>query len=145
MQERKHEERGGVQEIDPAVSDEQCTVCGTTEQIRVHYIDGIEANTEAENCVPMCEVCHQRICTDSRDSETWMQYDVAVPDAIGGAADREFIRLVCECNQTFGWRPDKHRHYLPLVVVDGVSGVEAMDADAFFKRLDELGLLSSRK
>ncbi|WP_224268015.1 hypothetical protein [Haloprofundus salinisoli] len=70
-----------------------------------------------------------------------MQYDVAVPDAVAGAVDREFIRLVCECNQLFGWRPDKHQHYLPLVVVDGVSGVESMDADAFFERLDELGLL----
>ncbi|QCJ45871.1 HNH endonuclease signature motif containing protein [Haloprofundus sp. MHR1] len=141
MQERKHEGRENIGEFDPAVSGEQCTVCGTTEQIRIHHIDGVEANTEAENCVPMCEVCHQRIHADSRDSETWMQYDVAVPDDVAASVDREFVRLVCECNQVLGWRPDKHRHYLPLVVVDGVSGVEKLDAATFYERLDERGLL----
>ncbi|KTG09026.1 hypothetical protein AUR64_14585 [Haloprofundus marisrubri] len=115
-------------------------MCGADDELRVHHLDGRRENTEAENLVWMCRDCDQNVNTESEESTTWNNHAVVLPDEISAKIDREFIRLVCVCRRDLGWRPDKTRHYYPLVAVDGVFAVGRMTAEAFEERLVELGL-----
>jgi hypothetical protein len=38
-----------------------CWVCGTSEGLEVHHIDGDRSNNELENLTPLCESCHKLV------------------------------------------------------------------------------------
>ncbi|WP_224267999.1 HNH endonuclease signature motif containing protein [Haloprofundus salinisoli] len=122
------------------VGDERCTVCGADDGLRVHHIDGSRENTRAENLVWMCGACRRRVGDDSTRDDARNDHEFLLPEELTSMVDREFVRLVCECRRDRGWRPDRARHYDPLVVADGVFAVGRMDAEAFEERLSELEL-----
>ncbi|WP_224333779.1 HNH endonuclease signature motif containing protein [Haloprofundus halobius] len=140
MQGGDGETRAGIEAGGIEGDDERCTVCGATDRLRVHHIDGSRQNTRAENLVRMCTDCHRNVDTESNGTETWHDHDVALPDEMSRVVGREFVRLVCECRRDLGWRPDRTRHYYPLVVADGIFAATRMDAKSFESRLVELGL-----
>ena len=119
---------------------QRCTVCGTEDELRVHHLDGRRENTQTENLVWMCRDCDKNVNTESEESATWNDHNVGLPDEISAKIEREFVRLVCVCRRDLGWRPDKTRHYYPLVAVDGVFAIARMSAETFEERLVALGL-----
>jgi predicted restriction endonuclease len=40
---------------------EECHVCGVSECIEVHHLDGDRSNNDIENLVPLCETHHQAV------------------------------------------------------------------------------------
>ncbi len=43
-----------------------CVVCGRTEELHIHHIDGDNTNDRPENLVTLCEHCHARVHTELR-------------------------------------------------------------------------------
>lgn len=41
--------------------DEECEVCGATENIHIHHIDGDDENNDIENLIPLCGSCHRKV------------------------------------------------------------------------------------
>lgn len=42
---------------------EECKICGVTERIEVHHIDGDHGNNSVDNLLPVCRDCHNSIHT----------------------------------------------------------------------------------
>jgi len=42
---------------------EYCHVCESTNDIRVHHIDGDRENNEIANLIPLCRTCHAKVHT----------------------------------------------------------------------------------
>lgn len=40
---------------------EKCQVCGASDEIEVHHVDGDRSNNDLENLVPLCENHHQAV------------------------------------------------------------------------------------
>jgi len=53
--------------------DEECQVCGDTENVHVHHRDGNRVNNEIENLIPLCHSCHKNVHHGNRESELMSQ------------------------------------------------------------------------
>jgi len=47
----------------------ECVVCGTTENLIAHHVDGDRTNNDSENLRPMCRGCHRSVHHGA--DETW--------------------------------------------------------------------------
>lgn len=52
---------------------EECEICGTTEEIVVHHVDGDRENNAIDNLVPVCKSCHGKIHTGAEGYEEWFE------------------------------------------------------------------------
>lgn len=52
---------------------EECEICGTTEDIIVHHVDGDRENNDIDNLVPVCKSCHGKIHTGADGYEEWFE------------------------------------------------------------------------
>jgi uncharacterized protein YlaI len=52
---------------------EQCTNCGSTENIEVHHIDSNRWRNNIENLAPFCHECHMKIHNGHEDLSEWTE------------------------------------------------------------------------
>lgn len=50
-----------------------CTICGSTESVIAHHIDGDRSNNSIENLEPICRSCHGKIHTGADGYEEWFE------------------------------------------------------------------------
>ncbi len=55
---------------------EECVLCGSSENIEVHHIDGDRSNDDIENLIPLCQSHHAQIHNGSSGSS----YDGELPE-----------------------------------------------------------------
>lgn len=52
---------------------EQCTECGSEEEIEVHHIDGNRWNDGIDNLVPLCRECHLKVHSGDPEMKHWTE------------------------------------------------------------------------
>jgi len=58
-----------------------CAVCGDSDELVVHHIDGDRDNNELDNLVPMCKSCHQTIHIGNDDARKYTYYREQLPES----------------------------------------------------------------
>lgn len=58
-----------------------CAVCGDSDELVVHHINGDRDNNALENLVPMCKPCHQTIHVGTDDARKYEQYRDQLPES----------------------------------------------------------------
>lgn len=64
---------------------EECDLCGATERIVAHHIDGNRANNRIENLLPVCRSCHINIHRNDNPTGRVGELQERIQDDIGPA------------------------------------------------------------
>lgn len=76
--------------------------------------------------------------TDESLKDSKRQRYMYVPDDVDGELEAEYERLRYESAKAFGgWKPEKNRHYYPVLIALGVQQLESMSAEEFLEVVDE--------
>lgn len=67
--------------------EEKCKLCGATDEIVVHHIDGNRENSRLQNLMPVCEGCHNEIHSKSTDRHSDWTDKAENSEAISLSAD----------------------------------------------------------
>jgi len=73
-----------------------CEVCGSTDDIEIHHIDGNNANNDIDNLVPLCVKHHNRVHSGEGQNERVQQLSESLGNS-GGYA-RFTVRLPEDLN-----------------------------------------------
>ena len=123
-------------------------MCGASDSVVAHHIDGDRSNNVLDNLMPVCRNCHGSIHAGSEGFEHWYQELAeharhpreSIKDERQGMYMflpenllQEFNITASEWNvkrqRQNGKRVEKIRHFEPLIVSLGLEAIEDMDGD----------------
>jgi hypothetical protein len=130
----------------------ECMLCGATDSVVAHHIDGDRLNNSLDNLIPVCRSCHGLIHAGSDGFEHWYQKLAEHAQRPRGSIkdERQGIRMFLpeDLHQEFNivateldvWRRrrnekrvEKIRHFQPLIISLGLEAIENMDDDELEK------------
>lgn len=119
---------------------ETCIICGSTESVVAHHIDGDRSNNTIDNLEPVCRPCHGKIHTGAEGYEEWYEqlqesarfYDgpslreqrhvaMYLSEALQEELNDSFERLNAQRILDDKEKVEKHRHFLEGVVRAGLD------------------------
>ena len=60
--------------------DEICVICGTTDNVIAHHINGDRGDDRLENLVPMCQSCHRKVHSPCTHGDPIDRYTDLLPE-----------------------------------------------------------------
>jgi len=66
-------EQSGYREKAIEAHGEECTICGSRENIQIHHIDGDRSNDNLDNLVPVCRPHHYEIHSQNGELQEWTE------------------------------------------------------------------------
>lgn len=117
--------------------EERCDICGDTESIHVHHIDGDRSNDSIENLAPLCNSCHSSVHMGAKGFEEWTQKLKAKRDrkrTVTLTLSQDLSRQVEVVRQTCSAESDPDA--VRFAIKERAETVSNMDE--VFTRLDEL-------
>lgn len=71
----------------------------------------------------------------------WNGRYVYLPDGIDDRIGAEYDRLVYECGCELGWKPDKNRHFYPVLIERGIDEIEETGPEEFRELIEAFDLV----
>ena len=143
---------------------EACVICGSTESVVAHHVDGDRSNNDLDNLEPMCRSCHKSVHAGSIGFEEWSSKlpDSALVTAVNEEAVTErrhatfYLRddlrtelrrvrkqLELDFDMAYDYELEKNRHFRPLLLYLGAQQVKEMDATEIKNILGSTGVLDA--
>jgi hypothetical protein len=131
-------------------------LCGATDSVIAHHIDGDRSHNTLDNLMPVCRSCHGQIHAGSDGFKDWYQKLAEHARHPRGSIkdERQGIRMFLPegLHQEFnivateldvwrrrrnGQRVEKIRHFEPLMISLGLEAIEDMDDNELEKRTSQ--------